>query len=468
MADLKKRVSELPSSTDIDGLVVLGTTAQNESVKVPLKQVLQSTEPTALESVRQTANTAAQKAQQALDDAGDADDKAQEALDAVAALATTKGQASGIASLDTEGKVPQSQLPDTPQYDDVLEFAGILDTATIRSEKSSAKSTDSNAQVFFVTQTQQFVIGVRTDVLYSALVQNNSGLLHAPAVGEAASRLTDAQVQQAIALSEFSTLYTFYNDWEDRDLFADSNLVPLSNKIFTCTSTNVIYYYKSSESALTAIGKDSSADIAAMQSDITKLQGDVTGLKSVRLFFNGNALLGRDSVIELASFAELTSGDAYTDIRKSGAVFSLLTSKGWKQYQYDGGTWTDTANWHEAGGSAIVGNCFNVTVSEPLEQGYYTLAQAINVAYRRGYTLVGIQITFSIAEGSWKTYQYIGANTTESNFKNEANWLDLAGMSAGDESVININSKCGEPTITDHYTLTSALAALQSQKRKTL
>ena len=183
MADLKKRVSELPSSTDIDGLVVLGTTAQNESVKVPLKQVLQSTEPTALESVRQTANTAAQKAQQALDDAGDADDKAQEALDAVAALATTKGQASGLASLDTEGKVPQSQLPDTPQYDDVLEFAGILDTATIRSEKSSAKSTDSNAQVFFVTQTQQFVIGVRTDVLYSALVQNNSGLLQAPAVG---------------------------------------------------------------------------------------------------------------------------------------------------------------------------------------------------------------------------------------------------------------------------------------------
>lgn len=464
MADLKKRVSELPSSTDIDGLVVLGTTAQNESVKVPLKQVLQATEPTALESVRQTANTAASAAAAAQQTANTAVGKADAAQSAVDNLAATKGQASGLASLDTEGKVPQSQLPDTPQYDDVLEFAGILDTATIRSEKSSAKSTDSNAQVFFVTQTQQFVIGVRTDVLYSALVQNDSGLLQAPAVGEAASRLTDAQVKQAIALSEFSTLYTFYNDWEDRDLFADSNLVPLSNKIFTCTSTNVIYYYKSSESALTAIGKDSSADIAAMQSDITKLQGDVTSLKSVRLFFNGNALLGRDSVIELASFAELTSGDAYTDIRKSGAVFSLLTSKGWKQYQYDGGTWTDTANWHEAGGSAIVGNCFNVTVSEPLEQGYYTLAQAINVAYRRGYTLVGIQITFSIAEGSWKTYQYIGANTTESNFKNEANWLDLAGMSAGDESVININSKCGEPTITDHYTLTSALAALQSHE----
>lgn len=486
MAEQKKRVSELPSTTDINGLVVLGTNAQNESVKVPLDTVLEGAtsdvqaELTAFKGTKGAAgglasldsNGKLSSAQipgtlattEQLEEVSDAADEAQSGVDA---LNNKLGAASGIATLDANGKVPQSQLPDTAEYDDVLEFAGILDTATITSGGTSKKSTDSDCQVFYVEQVGKFVLGVRTDAFYAApqLLQGGNGSV-ATNIGSIAAheKLTDLQIALLINTAEFADYYVFYDDWADRSRYASNSLVPLDGKIFTCTSTNVIYYYNKNESELTAIGKDNSAEITQMQSEITSAQSDITSLQNVRLFFNGNALLDRTAAVDLQSFTNLTSGDAYSFVRKSGAVFTILTAKGWKSYQYNSGTWTDTANWSEFGGAAAVGNCFNVTVSEPLEQGYYTLQQAINVAFNRGFTLVGIQITFSIAAGSWKTYQYIGADTTESNFKNEANWLDLAGMSAGDESYININSMCGEPTQTDHYTLTSALAALAAHE----
>lgn len=469
MADLKKRVSELPSTTDIQGLVVLGTTAQNESVKVPLDTVLANNEPNSLAAVRQTANNAASAAAAAQQTANTAVGKADAAQSAVDNLAASKGQASGIASLDSSGKVPQSQLPETPEADDVVEFAGILDTATIVSATSSKKSTDSDCQVFYVESVNKFVLGVRTDALYAApqLLQSGNGGASAN-IGNVAAyeRLTDVQIAALIRDANFGDFYTFYDDWADRSLFSNSSLVPLGGKIFICTSTNVTYYYKSSD--LTTIGRDNSEEITSIENSITSLQNDVTATNAAlgkRLFFNANVLLSTSETIELAQFVALTAGDSYANVRIAGAVFTMLTSKGWKSYQYKGGTWSDTTNnWSAFGGAAAVGNCFNVTVSEPLEQGYYTLQNAINVAYERGYTIIGVQITFSIAERSWKTYQYIGENTTEANFKNTDNWLDLAGMSAGAETVININHLCGEPANADYYTLGSALTALAAKE----
>ena len=36
-----------------------------------------------------------------------------------------------------------------------------------------------------------------------------------------------------------------------------------------------------------------------------------------------------------------------------------------------------------------------------------------------------ITITFAIGQGSWKTYQYVGPNTTSAQFLNVNNWIDL-------------------------------------------
>ena len=114
-----------------------------------------------------------------------------------------------------------------------------------------------------------------------------------------------------------------------------------------------------------------------------------------------------------------------------------------------------------------VGNCYNVTNDAPLEMGYYTLETAIAKAYEKGYSSVGIQITFAIADGSWKTYQYIGADSSQVNFNNPENWLDLAGMSAGDEMFINVDYLCGACSVASFYTLEYAIAAIKALQTST-
>ncbi|MCM1297376.1 MAG: hypothetical protein NC311_17700, partial [Muribaculaceae bacterium] len=109
------------------------------------------------------------------------------------------------------------------------------------------------------------------------------------------------------------------------------------------------------------------------------------------------------------------------------------------------------------GGSSATGNCYNVTNEQPLENGdYYNLESAILTTLNAGVASTGMQITFAIAPGSWKTYQYVGVNITDTNFKNTANWIDSAGMTAGTEPIINVNDLCGDK----EYTLDTALQAL--------
>ena len=96
-------------------------------------------------------------------------------------------------------------------------------------------------------------------------------------------------------------------------------------------------------------------------------------------------------------------------------------------------------NWQEFGsGNAAVGNIYNVTNEQPI-QGYYDLETAVAATFNKGFAKQGVQITFAIARGSWKTYQYIGLYDNEENVKELENWLDLAGMTAGEETLINVD-----------------------------
>ena len=380
---------------------------------------------------------------------------------------------------------------DLATLDDTLEFSGVMATATVASGKSDKKSTDSDAQVFYVTALKQFVLGVRTDVLYSAIVDSATPRL-APAVGEVAinNRLTDLQVKDAIGLEAFSTLYTFYLDWVDRELYSNSEYTPHSGKTFICTSTDTSYYWKSSVSALQPMGKDFTDDIQAVQDAVNDVAEDLNALEmkhdeelaaletkhdneigavrtsiAPRLFFNANELTGNDgSNLTLAQFVALTTGTAFGHVRKKGVVVTLATSDGLKNYQWKGTTWGDTDDWRNFGGSASVGNCYNVTNEAsdllPAGTGYFTLETAISAVQTKGVAAVGMQVTFASGAGTWKTYQYVGTNINTANFTNESNWIDMAGMSAGDEAIININRLCGPPSGGGYYTLSSARDAL--------
>lgn len=225
-------------------------------------------------------------------------------------------------------------------------------------------------------------------------------------------------------------------------------------------------------------------ELTAVQQQIENLETTMTravaagynqlnALVAPRLMVNANKLFPSvetfsDLNMLRTQLAGLTS-DQQALYKVSGAVFTMKTGEGWQTWQWTGSTeeeWASDDTWKKFGGSASVGNCYNVTNDVPLENGeYYDLERAIEVAWEKGYTTVGIQLTFAIADKSWKTYQYVGPNSNEGQFKNQYdNWIDLAGMSAGAETVININALCETP---NQLTLQGAISALTTLQEQT-
>ena len=115
-------------------------------------------------------------------------------------------------------------------------------------------------------------------------------------------------------------------------------------------------------------------------------------------------------------------------------------------------------------GGSSTGNCYNVTNERPLAQGeFYDLEGAVAATFAAGVAALGLQISFAIRAGSWKTYQFVGVNTTDNQFKALTNWIDLAGMSAGDEPIINVNKLCGG----ELYNLSTAIVAVRQKEQAT-
>lgn len=200
--------------------------------------------------------------------------------------------------------------------------------------------------------------------------------------------------------------------------------------------------------------------LSATVGDNASAIDDVVTRLAMMNSFNGNEVTGHSGdTLTLAQFVALTAGDIYAGLHKIAVIVSLNTPDGLKAYQWKGNSWSNTEDWKEFGGSAAVGNCYNVTNEVPVS-GYYNLERAIAATFAKGLAGVGMQITFAIDDGIWKTYQYVGRDTTEANFNNLTNWVDMAGMSAGSEPTININDLCGSPSGSEFYDLTSAINAL--------
>ncbi len=212
-------------------------------------------------------------------------------------------------------------------------------------------------------------------------------------------------------------------------------------------------------------------------SGITNQIGSLTASNAPRLFVNVMKLMNRTNAYsDLSTMLEAIDGRTDKALYQiPGVVLTYLTGEGWQTMQWQGSTatgadedWSDTEKWKKIGGAASVGNCYNVTVDAPLPSNeFYDLDGAIEVAWSRGYRSVGMQITFAITATSWKTYQYVGANNTESNFNNVSNWIDLAGMSAGAETLINVDALCGACTQAQYYNLSYAIAAINAHSTNT-
>lgn len=119
---------------------------------------------------------------------------------------------------------------------------------------------------------------------------------------------------------------------------------------------------------------------------------------------------------------------------------------------------------------------FNATNEVPLAAGTYyklydsdyTNLSAIHAAWNAKKIAPGLIISFEISEGNWKTYQYVGKTTDETNFKNPDNWQDFGSLPAGTEPVVIIDHTCGTAAVGDgYYTLATALQTLIQYQKDT-
>lgn len=456
MTDQKKRISELPESQSTEGLYTIGVNSQNESVKVPLGQLLAPISQAAqnaaaaleaAQSAQQTAqgaNRTAQAASQAAQEAGQA---AQNAAETAQGAAETAAQAEQTATdaanrnMLVSGDGRNSAVLKNGENDVDGAFGVALGQ---QNEVSGANGT---------------AIGKSNEVGGGgavALGENNTADGN-DAIAEGKGTLADGRYSHAEglgtkAMSDSAHAQGQYNVGNDDTI--DEVGIGSSN----ANRMNAEETKKTGAKFIKGIGgyDGTNADVAL------SIQ-QVMASHDCKLMINAMKLLSLSGTTTLQGVLSLIAA------RPDAALFCIpgvvVTFKGasqWEAWQWGGTTWGDASDWRKFGGSASVGNCYNVTNDEPLQSGYYTLERAIAVAYAKGYTSIGVQITFAIARGSWKTYQYIGEDSDETTFKNVNNWLDLAGMSAGAETLINVDSLCGACTLAAYYTLEYAIAAIMA------
>jgi len=409
MADQKKRISELPESQSTQGLYTIGVNSQNESVKVPLGSILAGYDQAAQDAAqaKQTANDAQQAAASATQTANNASQAASQAQEAAASAEETAGDA------DDKATDALSIAKNTS----TKRFYGIVDSATILNQ-----STIASGVVVYVKNSGKFALRV-----YSG------------------------------------GSYKYYSNWDGADEYMDgTRTYPIADKLYIYDG--LIYSWNEDDEALEVVGNDPE-ELAAIRQSIDDAKAELQEEIDAALFINVNKMFITSTPMSLGTaLGLLYDNDEPRYYKSQGVVITFLGTNGkMESWQWHGSAkvdFTDTTTWTKFGGTAAVGNCYNVTNEVPLQSGYYTLQNAINVTYSKGFTSIGMQITFAIARGSWKTYQYIGEDSQEATFKNINNWLDLAGMSAGAETLINVDALCGACTSAAFYTLEYAIAAI--------
>lgn len=283
-----------------------------------------------------------------------------------------------------------------------------------------------------------------------------------------------SELKLFLAYDGVDSLAQKWNGSDRYNTYLQENANGIVDKLFICDDNEQLYY-RASGNKLVDVKVDLSgitSQLQALASSITTGDNNIKTMLAPRLFVNVMKLMNRTTAYsDLSAMLEAVAGRFDRALYQiPGVVLTYLTGEGWHTMQWQGTTatgenedWSDTEKWKKIGGAASVGNCYNVTVDAPLPANeFYDLDGAVDVAWSRGYRSVGMQITFAITATSWKTYQYVGANNTEANFKNVSNWIDLAGMSAGAETLINVDALCGACTQAQYYNLSYAVTAINA------
>ena len=347
------------------------------------------------------------------------------------------GKPSGIAPLDAMGKVPAANLP--AFVDDVVEFEGVLADVIVENRDLPELGSELATPVYFSTTLNRFIVYNPEDKLY-------------------------------------------YSNWPGDGVF-QSNYIPSAGKVFLCMGDGKCYRW--SGSRLAAIGSDlalgETANTAFPGSRGVALEQHVDSLQTSSQWQNltvCNINAWKNAPTTIYDFATAVSALINAGRLTAGMVVVYLSEDGWVSKQFIGvntiQSFQNLDNWKDFGGSSV-GNIYNVTTEMPIS-GYYSLCDtenvgksAVHLAWTKKKAALGLILSFEIAAGTWKTYQFVGKSLTEEQWINPENWKDFGSLAAGSEPFIIIDNIVGAPTFGNFYTLESALTALLAyQKEKGL
>lgn len=377
----------------------------------------------------------------------------------IKAINDAKGKPEGIATLDENGMIPEGQIPG--RFSNVVEFGGMVSDVTIQMNSSSKGSASAGCAVVYDTARKRFLLRV-------------------------------AAVSSA-------SVPTYYGNWIDAGAYGSGSpegRIPVSGKLYIDTATEGQYRWNGDGLAVcgrvlelghetgTAFPGDEGLNLQqdmedakrAVSANETRLDGlgivPFDGIEKVGeklpasgVWFRAAGDGGAERWISYGETAWHGLGSAMYNA-DGKARGDMIYRKGSMLYRVQDGRLAELA------GSAV-GNTFNATVEIPLPTGeYYSDITAetqthdvLAAVFAKGVATGGLQITFAIGPRTWKTYQYVGVNETEPQFKNTDNWIDLAGLSAGAEAVVNVNYLCGD--MTGEYNLSLAIKALLDKENET-
>ena len=421
----------------------------------------------------------------------------------IQAINNSRGKANGLASLDSNGKVPSIQLPGF--VDDVVEFNAIVSDITPLAQSANKKSTDAGCMVVYDSDHNRFVLAVSNlavsdeqriqwgeQILRPIKALNTSNI----AILEGVDTLPLLSVVDYWELTDgtaslITSRFTYYKNWLDGDSFGETGgdgRIPEGGKVYISTSDNKTYRWSGSQ--LVIIGND----LALGRTANTAFPGDEgaqlqENLKNTECRLNDTANRLRNLGILLCD----GQWDGTGNTPKRGVWLCPNDEGGWyfrsfgdtdfygiaeEEYNTDivynpdllyrmaDGLYRIVNDKLTMVGGASVGNTFNLTseiptsdpdklfyqLSDPTDTKYYAPA----IVYEQGKAGFGLQITFAVAHGAWKIYQYVGATLEREDVLSSENWLDLAGMSAGAEAIVNVNEVCEDKD----YTMSLAIQAL--------
>lgn len=433
-------------------------------------------------------------------------DTAKATANAAKAVTDTKGAPNGIAPLDANAKVPAANLPGF--VDDVVEFNAMVSGVTPQMMSISKSADDPGCMVVYDTDNDVFLLAV-SNVAVADNSQWESIKRPIKNLNAATPTVEGGNLQQQINVSDYwqiqnsgasliLTQFTYYGNWLGADAYGTGTAagrVPKGGKIYTCTSDNKTFRWSGSE--LITIG----SDLALGRTASTAFPGDAGKQLEETVGYHGNWIIENQDHIRSIGILPCdgqwdgkgtapTSGvwlipseayenavcfESYGNTDFYGYASEIYNSDeqynpGWIYRINDGLFRIENNKLVSIAGSAV-GNTYNATVEIPLPIGeYYSdiLAETqthnvLQAVFNEGKASLGITITFAIGQGSWKTYQYVGPNTTSAQFLNVNNWIDMAGMSAGAEAIINVDALCPR-SVAGYYDKSSAIDAILSEQ----